>query len=113
MSAVCGLYSDASKAFDRVYHSKLFNVLQAQGKCPLILSALFNMYTHSVMKVRQRSEVSNSFTLQNGVKQGGCLSPMLFTVYFDGLIEGWKGVLLVGDIVVYLVGTGISHNSWS
>ena len=55
MSAVCGLYSDASKAFDRVYHSKLFNVLQAQGKCPLILSALFNMYTHSVMKVRWKS----------------------------------------------------------
>ena len=39
------------------------------------------------MKVRWRSETSNSFTLQNGVKQGGCLSPMLFTMYFDGLIE--------------------------
>ena len=43
------------------------------------------------------------------MKQGGCLSPMLFTVYFDGLIEGWKGVLLVGDIVVYLVGQMTWH----
>ena len=39
------------------------------------------------MKVRWKSEISNSFTLQNGVKQGGCLSSMLFTVYFDGLIR--------------------------
>ena len=39
------------------------------------------------MKVRWKSETSNSFTLQNEVEQGGCLSPMLFTVYFDGLIR--------------------------
>ena len=40
------------------------------------------------MKVRWRSETSNSITLQNGVKQGECLSPLLvFTVYCDGLIR--------------------------
>ena len=49
---------DASKAFDRVCHSKLFDVLQAQGMCPLILRALFNMYTHSEKKVRWGSETS-------------------------------------------------------
>ena len=87
MSAIFVLYIDASKAFDRVCHSKLVNVSQVQGICPLILKSLFNMYTQSVMKVRWRSETSNSFILQNGVKQGGCLSPMLFTVYFDGLIR--------------------------
>ena len=73
MPAVFVLYIDASKVFDRVCHSKLFNVLQVQGICPLILRALFNMYTQYVMKVRWKSETSNSFTLQNGVKQGGCL----------------------------------------
>ena len=78
---------DASKAFDRLCHSKLFDVLQAQGMCPLILRALFNMYTHSEMKVRWRSETSKSFLLHNVVKQRGCLSPMLFTVYFDILIK--------------------------
>ena len=90
MSAVFVLYIDASKAFDRVCHSKMFNVLQSQGICPFILRTPFNMYTQSVMKVRWRSETSNSFTLQNRVKQGGCLSPMLFTVYFDGLIRRLK-----------------------
>ena len=78
---------DASKAFDRVCHFKLFHVLQAQGIFLLILRALFNMYTNSKMKVRWGSETSKSFSLQNSVKQGGCLSAMLFTVYFDILIE--------------------------
>ena len=30
--------------------------------------------------------MSESFTVMNGVKQGGVLSPVLFTVYTDGLL---------------------------
>ena len=81
------LLIDASKAFDRVSHIKLFNTLQAHGVCPLIIRVLYNMYTNSDMQVRWKSELSNVFPLMNGVKQGGCLSPMLFTLYLDGLIR--------------------------
>ena len=45
------------------------------------------MYGQSVKNVRWKSETSNSFTLQNGLKHGWCLSPILFTVHFDGLIR--------------------------
>ena len=48
------------------------------------------MYTNSDMQVRWKSELSNVFPLINGVKQGGCLSPMLFTLYLDGLIQKLK-----------------------
>ena len=81
---------DASKAFDRVSHIKLFNTLQAHGVCPLIIRVLYNMYTNSDMQARWKSELSNVFPLMNGVKQGGCLSPMLFTLYLDGLIQKLK-----------------------
>ena len=84
------LLIDASKAFDRVSHIKLFNTLQAHGVCPLIIRVLYNMYTNSDMQVRWKSELSNVFPLMNGVKQGGCLSPMLFTLYMDGLIQKLK-----------------------
>ena len=57
---------------------------------PLIIRALYNMYTNSDMQVRWRSELSNAFPFMNGVKQGGCLSPMLFTLYLDGLIQKLK-----------------------
>ena len=30
--------------------------------------------------------MSESFTVTNGVKQGGVLSPVIFAVYIDGLL---------------------------
>ena len=90
---VYALLIDASKAFDCVSHIKLFNTLQAHGVCPLIIQVLYNMYTNSDMQVRWKSELSNVFPLMNGVKQGGCLSPMLFTMYLDGTIQKVKHVV--------------------
>ena len=57
------LLIDASKAFDRVSHIKLFKTLQAHGVCPLIIRVLYNMFTNSDMQVRWKSELSNVFPL--------------------------------------------------
>ena len=84
------LLIDVSKAFDHVSHINLYNTLNVHGVCPLIIRVLYNMYTNSDMQVRWKSELSNVFPLMNGVKQGGCLSPMLFTLYLDGLIQKLK-----------------------
>ena len=51
-SPVYGLFVDASKAFDRVSHIKLFEVLRLHGIRPLFLRSLFKMYTHSEMHER-------------------------------------------------------------
>ena len=37
--------------------------------------------------VNWNDECSSTFSVGNGVKQGGVLSPVLFTVYLDGLID--------------------------
>ena len=85
------LLIDASNAFDRVSHIELFNTLQAHGVCPLIIRVLYNMFTHSDMQERWKSELSKVFPLMNGVKQQGkYLSPMLFTLYLDGLVQKLK-----------------------
>ena len=78
------------RLFYRVSHIKLFNTLQAHGVCHLIIRVLYNIYTTSDIQVRWKSELSNVFPLMNGVKQGGCLSPMLFTLYLDALIHNLK-----------------------
>ena len=39
------------------------------------------------MKVQWGSSLSNGFSVSNGVRQGGVLSPYLFVVYVDGLLE--------------------------
>ena len=44
------------------------------------------MYTNQTLRVKWGSVMSESFTVMNGVKQGGVLSPVLIAVYTDGLL---------------------------
>ncbi len=48
------------------------------------------MYTNQTFQVRWKSSISNSFSVSNGVKQGGVLSLVLFAVYIDGLLNKLK-----------------------
>ena len=39
------------------------------------------------MKVRWNKSLSDPFYVSNGVRQGGVLSPVLFSVYLDGFLQ--------------------------
>ncbi len=43
------------------------------------------MYTNQFLQVRCGRHTSTICNVQNGVKQGGVLSPILFSVYMDDL----------------------------
>src|SRR5664279_3078668 len=47
---------------------------------------LLNMYTGQQVRVLWNGIYSNCFSVSNGVKQGGIISPVLFCVYFDVLL---------------------------
>ena len=81
---------DASKAFDRVDYIKLFNKLLDRGMCPLTVRLLLTMYTKQKLQVKWNNHISNTFDVTNGVRQGGVLSPLLFSVYVDELLEKLK-----------------------
>ena len=81
------LLLDASKAFDRVEYVKLFSDLRERKLCPIVLRLLMNMYVNQCLQVRWNSLVSDRFSIANGVKQGGVLSPILFSIYMDKLIK--------------------------
>ena len=76
-----------SKAFDRVEYMKLFNTLRERKMCPLVLRLLMNMYINQQIQVKWNSTKSMKSSISNGVKQGGCLSLNLFSVYLNRLIE--------------------------
>ena len=77
---------DASKAFDRIEFSSLFEFLIQKNMCALTLRFLFHMYTAQKIRVRWQGALSDEERISNGVKQGGVLSPWLFTVYMDELL---------------------------
>ena len=78
---------DASKAFDRVNFLKLFNELLKKGICPVVCKYLAIQYSMQKCQVKWSKNVSTKFDVSNGVKQGGVLSPVLFTIYMDVLLE--------------------------
>ena len=77
---------DASKAFDCVNYVTLFRQLIHKGICPLICRVLLYMHISQTVQVRWNSSLSDPFSVSNGVKQGGILSPVLFSIYTDYLL---------------------------
>ena len=54
--------------------------------CPIVLRLLMNMYVNQKIHVKRNNVLSSQHIISNGVKQGGCLSPNLFSVYVNHLI---------------------------
>ncbi len=86
-SNVYGLLLDARKAFDRVNYCKLFKTLLDRNICPLYCRLLLNMYINQKLRIRWETTDSSYFNVTNGVKQGEVISPILFCIYMDGLLN--------------------------
>ena len=78
-------FLDASKAFDRLKHSLLFQKLIDRKVPGYIIRIMIYWYASQTMYVRWSGILSHGFHVANGVRQGGILSPCLFNVYMDDL----------------------------
>ena len=90
---------DASKAFDLVDHSILFEKLLERNMPKPLVRLLLRWYKSQHLSIlsitpysqnlsiRWMGKSSDYFQISNGVRQGGVLSPILFTLYVDSLLE--------------------------
>ena len=84
------MFLDASQAFDNLQYVKLFNRLLDRNLCPIACRALLRMHIGQAVTVRWGNTTTGSFQVRNGVKQGGIISPVLFTLYADMLLEALR-----------------------
>ena len=85
-SPVFACFLDASKAFDLVRHDILFDLLLSRGLPSPVVRLLSSWYSTQNLSVRWGRASSTPFTVSNGVRQGGVLSPVLFSIYLDELL---------------------------
>ncbi|RNA10069.1 RNA-directed DNA polymerase from mobile element jockey-like [Brachionus plicatilis] len=65
---------------------------------PEIWRILKNYYQNSLVFVQKKDEISSMFKTTVGVKQGGPLSPKLFSIYVEELIEEIMNTNLISEI---------------
>jgi hypothetical protein len=91
---------DLSKAYDRVWRVGLWTKLHKVGICGRLLRAVHSTYSSPSVKIRIGNKFSNPYSMENGLRQGSVLSPILFVLLFSDVtdaLDNTKGVELGGE----------------
>ena len=99
-------FVDYQKAFYRVKHDKLLEVMEAAGIPELERRLIMNLYWHQQAAVRWDKEVSRYVDIKRGVRQGCVISPILFNLYSEFMItealENKNGINFNGNNITNL-----------
>ncbi|KAK3558133.1 hypothetical protein QTP86_009867 [Hemibagrus guttatus] len=85
-------FVDLEKAFDRVPHGILWEVLWEYGVRGPLVRAVWSLYNRSRSLVRIASCKSDLFPVHVGLRQGCPLSPFLFIVFMDRISRHSQGL---------------------
>lgn len=85
-SVFCALV-DASKAFDKVRIDKIAQLLAKRDLPAPVTRMIMDNLTRQQIQVYWAGHQSSAFNCTNGLRQGGVASPILFSVYFDELLN--------------------------
>lgn len=78
---------DAEKAFDRLSWKFIFKTLKTFGFHDCFIDILKVMYRRPKAVVKVNGALSESFDLHRGVRQGDCLSPLIFVLCVEPFAE--------------------------
>ena len=84
-------FIDYEKAFDRVKHENLINMLKGAGIDGKDLRIIYNLYWNQKAAVRVGADKTDWIEIKRGVRQGCVLSPDLFSLYSELIMRSIEG----------------------
>lgn len=96
-------FVDFKTAFDHVQRHLLFYKLAQKGVSTKFLNAIKALYNTTTAIVWNGEEISDEFHTNFGIKQGCNLSPLLFTLFIDDLVEVLPGGVQIGESKIKLL----------
>ena len=78
---------DFTKAFDRVQHNILFELLSDLEVQDKDLRLVQNLYFKQKDNIRLKDQLSNFVEIAKGVRQGCVMSPDLFSLYSEVILR--------------------------
>jgi len=78
------------KAFDSVDRDKLWTILSSKGIPTHLITIIQKIYMENIIRVNAGNGISEDFrVITQGLRQGCPLSPILFNLYLDEVIQIW------------------------
>ena len=79
-------FVDLVKAYDRVHRPTLWTILRRIGISEKVVKLIEELNIGSMAKIHTLGGYSESFPLNNGVKQGSVLSPCLYNIFMGAIM---------------------------
>lgn len=80
-------FIDLEKAFDRTPRKRVWQNLSNRGVSPKVTRVIQSLYQKTRNYVINNNRTSEEFTTNEGLRQGGVLSPVLFNIFIDEIIR--------------------------
>ena len=98
------VFVDFKKAFDRVWHAALWATMNLYNINGNLIKLIQNLYSKATSAVYLNNSIGDWFRTTVGVRQGCLLSPTLFNLFLERImedaLEGHEGTVSIGGRTV-------------